>query len=263
MKRILVDTRHKISDLILDTGCSTSSIKHPASSIKHHVSCLSSLVTRSSFLKKSLSKNFAQAFSKGLYSLLATILCLGISIFLGCGNDDEVVIAPDAEEFISQGWKEYVAGNYEDAIAKYQKALAENSDSSEAYNGIGWSKARLGLIQDAIENFKMAVAKGPSNADAYVGLAGAYLADGDYERAIASADPVMLLYPDYSSHHDDIKAAHVHILLAECYYNVGDYTAARAQIDLLGDSGKRLDPSSPDYLADLLSVIEDLAREGI
>ena len=195
--------------------------------------------------------------------LVSCVLCLGISTFIGCGGDDEVVIAPDAEEFISQGWKEYVAGNYEDAIAKYQKALAENQDSSEAYNGIGWSKTRLGLIQDAIENFKIAVAKGPSNADAYVGLAGAYLADGDYERAIASADPIMLLYPDYSSHHDDIKAAHVHILLAECYYNVGDYTAARAQIDILGDSGKSLNPSSPGYLADLLSVIEDLAGEGI
>jgi len=190
-------------------------------------------------------------------------LCLGISTFIGCGGDDEVVIAPDAEEFISQGWKEYVAGNYEDAIAKYQKALAKNPDSSEAYNGIGWSKARLGLIQDAIENFGKAVAKAPSNVDAHVGLAGVHLADGDCERAIASAEPVLLLNPEYRSHHDDIKAAHVHILLAECYYNVGDYTAARAQIDILGDSGKRLDPSSPGYLADLLAVIEGLAGEGI
>jgi len=197
------------------------------------------------------------------YSLLITILCLGISTFIGCGEDDEVVVAPDAEEFINQGWKEYTAGNYEDAIVKHQEALAENPDSSEAYNGIGWSKARLGLIQDAIENFKRAVAKDPSNADAHVGLAGAYLADGDYERAIASADPILLLNPEYTSHHDNIEASHVHILLAECYYNVGDYTAARAQIDLLGDSGKGLDPSSPGYLADLLSVIEDLAGEGI
>ncbi len=197
------------------------------------------------------------------YYLMSCVLCLAISAFIGCGGDDEVVIAPDAEEFISQGWKEYAAGNYEDAIAKYQKALAETPDGSEAYNGIGWSKARLGLIQDAIENFKRAVAKEPSNVDAHIGLAGAYLADGDYERAIASAEPVLLLNPEYTSHHDDIKAAHVHILLAECYYNLGDYTAARAQIDILGDSGKGLDPSSPGYLADLLAVIEDLAGEGI
>jgi tetratricopeptide (TPR) repeat protein len=242
MKRILVNTRHKISDLRLDTRCSTSNIQHPASSIQHHLSCLTSHVSC-------------------LLSLV-TILCLGISTFIGCG-DDEVIIAPDAEEFISQGWKEYAAGNYEDAIAKYQKALTEPTGGSEAYNGIGWSKARLGLIQDAIENFKQAVAKDPSNVDAYAGLAGAYLADGDYERAIASAEPVLLLNPEYRSHHDDIKAAHVHILLAECYYNVGDYTAARAQIDILGDSGKGLDPSSPGYLADLLAVIEDLAGEGI
>ena len=248
MKRTLVytrhktqDTRHKTSDLRLET--SDTRLRTHVSRLTSHVSCLSSLVTR--------------------YSLLVTILCLGISTFIGCGGDDEVIIAPDAEEFVSQGWKEYAAGNYEDAIAKYQKALAEPQGGSEAYNGIGWSKARLGLIQDAIENFKQAVAKDPSNVDAYAGLAGAYLADGDYERAIASAEPVLLLNPEYTSHHDDIKAAHIHILLAECYYNVGDYTAARAQIDILGDSGKGLDPSSPTYPADLLSVIEELAGVGI
>jgi tetratricopeptide (TPR) repeat protein len=200
--------------------------------------------------------------------VLIIIMCLLLGSLAGCG-DDEDMVAPDAGELVSQGWKEYVAGNYEDAIAKYEVALeveqaaslSEGSASASAHNGIGWARARLGQIRDSIDSFKRAVAKDPGNADAHAGLAGAYLADGDYERAIASAKLVLSLRPEYISHHDNIKAADILILLAECYYNIGDYTAAEAQIDLLGGSSKALDAASPTYPADLLSLIEELAKK--
>lgn len=194
--------------------------------------------------------------------LIITSVCLLIGGLAGCG-DDETVVGPDSDKLISEGWSEYGAGNYEDAIAKYEEALAEDETSSEAHNGIGWCKARLGETQDAIDSFKKAVEKDTENADAYAGLAGAYFADADYERAIASARLVLSRSPEYLSHHDDIRTADIRVLLAESYYNVGDYTAARAQIDLLGGSGRALDPSSSTYLADLLSVIEDLTRRNI
>ena len=195
--------------------------------------------------------------------MLIVIVSMGvlIGILSGCG-DDEIVVTPNSSERVSEGWKEYVAGNYEDAIAKYQDALEEDPNSADAYNGIGWSKARLGKNRDAIDSFKIAVAKEPSDVDARAGLAGAYLADGDYERAIASAKLVLSLKPNYTSYHDDIGVTDIHILLAECYYNVGKYDDAKAQIDLLGNSGKSLNMSSPSYLADLLSLIEDLGKKG-
>jgi len=200
--------------------------------------------------------------------ILIVAMCFLIGGLAGCGDDEEIV-APDAGELISQGWKEYVAGNYEDAIAKHEEALElrqaaglpEDSADALAYNGIGWARARLGQIRDSIESFKKAVAKDPGNADAHAGLAGAYLADDDYERAIASAKLVLSMRPEYASHHDDIRAADIRILLAECYYNTGDYAAAEVQIDLLGGSGKALDAASPTYPADLLSLIEELAKK--
>ena len=194
--------------------------------------------------------------------LIIINICLLISTLSGCGDDEDIVV-PSAGERIDQGWREYVAGNYEDAIAKYQEALEEDSASASAYNGIAWARARLGQVRDSIDSFKKAVARDPSSADAHAGLAGAYLADGDYERAIASAQLVLLREPEYASHHDDIKAADIRILLADCYYNIGDYAAAKAQIDLLGDAGRALDAASPTYLADLLSLIEELAEEPI
>jgi tetratricopeptide (TPR) repeat protein len=192
--------------------------------------------------------------------IIISICFLAIS-FGGCGNDEEVV-APDTGERISRGWKEYVAGNYEDAIAKYEEALEEDPASGEAYNGIGWARARLGQLVGSMDSFKKAVTKDPGNADAHAGLAGAYLADGDYERAIASAKLVLSLEPEYVSDHDDIQAADIRVLLAQCYYNVGDYAAAEAQIDVLGGAGKGLNAASPTYPADLLSVIEELAEKG-
>ena len=191
--------------------------------------------------------------------LILIIICFLVGSFAGCG-DDSTVVGPGAENLISEGWAEYGAGNYEDAIAKFEKASAEDPTSSEAHNGIGWAKARLGQPRDSIDSFNKAVEKDSENADAHAGLAGAHLAEADYEQAIASAKSLLSLKPEYSSHHDDIRAADIRILLAECYYNVGDYTAATAQIDLLGGSGRGLDPSSPTYLADLLSVIGDLAN---
>lgn len=192
---------------------------------------------------------------------ITSIFLLAISL-VGCGGDS-AVIAPDADRLISEGWAEYGAGNYEDAISLYEEALVEDAANAEAHNGIGWSKARLGETLNAISSFNEAVTKDPSSADAYAGLAGAYFADGDYERAIASAKSVLSQSLEYSSHHDDIKSADIRVLLAECYYAIGDYTAAKAQIDLLGGSGRTLDPSSSSYLADLLIIIEELAKRDI
>jgi len=193
------------------------------------------------------------------YFFVIVNICLLMAVLVGCGEDEESK-APDAEQFISEGWKEYSAGNYEDAIAKYEMVLDEDPSVAEACNGIGWAEARLGRVKNSVESFKKAVAKDPANADAHAGLAGAYLADGDYERAVASARQVLLLKPEYVSHHDDIKSADIRVLLAECYYNLGEYDSSKAQIDVLGGAGKSLDKTSPTYLADLLSLIADLSE---
>ena len=191
----------------------------------------------------------------GLWSCI--LVCLLFVGFAGCG-DDATVTAPGGDELVGQGWKEYSAGNYEYAIARFQEAVEidpDNPDNSEAFNGIGWAGARLGQVSESIEEFAKAITKDTANADAHAGLAGMYFIDGDYELAIASANSVLLLQPEYESHHDNIKADDIRILLAKCYYNTGKYAEAEAQTELLGGSG------GISTLADLLSLIEELAEK--
>jgi tetratricopeptide (TPR) repeat protein len=200
---------------------------------------------------------------KRFFYLISFILFYGmILFFVGCSNEEQTTVA-SAEELVSQGWKEYVAGNYKDAIGKYQEALAENPDVLDAYNGIGWAMARSGQVRDSIDSFRKAIEKDSLNADAHAGLAGVYFASNDYERAIASAKSALLLNPQYISHHDDINSYDVHVLMAECYYISGNYSEALGQISLIGGGiGKNLDPSSPTYQGDLISVIDELAKNG-
>ena len=212
--------------------------------------------------------------------ILILIICLLVGGIFGCG-DDATVIDSGASALVSEGWAEYEAGNYGDAIVKFAGALTTDSSDSgvidcdsmltnvEAYDGIGWAKSRLGKTSDSIDNFRLAIEKGSANSedcededraylvylikDTYAGLAGMYLVEDDYEEAIASAESFLAISSDveYLSHHDDVDEDDVHIILAECYYNTGDYDLAREQIDLVGDSDRK---------EDLSSIIEELDR---
>ncbi len=188
------------------------------------------------------------------------IFMIMIFLIIGCG-DDKTELIPQSEVLIEEGWKEYIAGYYDLAIAKFQSVINEDSNNAEAYNGIGWSKAKLGQIEQSIDSFKSAIAKDPSKADSHAGLAGIYLAIGDYERAIASANRVISIDPKYVSFHDDIDIRNIRLILAEAYYYRKDYTNARNQIELLGNTGKTLDPGSPTYEKDLMLVIEEKRKK--
>jgi tetratricopeptide (TPR) repeat protein len=183
-----------------------------------------------------------------------------IMLVSGCGGEDNLNVI-DADMLIDQGWIEYSAGSYQNAIYRHQSALEMDSEKSEAYNGIAWAETKLGKIDASIDNFKKAVLKSPNNADAHAGLAGSYFTAGNYEQAIASGKSVLSINPNYESPHDPIKANNIRLLLAESYYNIGDYNSAKAQIEIIGIYGKTIDASSPDFTLNLLLAIDDLAKK--
>lgn len=192
--------------------------------------------------------------------IFVSVLFFVVALY-GCGGDSEEVVRPNADTYVGQGWIEYAAGSYEAAIEQFQFALTNDPEKAEAYNGIGWAYARLGKVNDSIDNFKKATLKDPQNADAHAGLAGVYFISSNYEQAIASAKQVLSIKLDYQSPHDKMKANNVRLLLAESYYDIGDYSSAKSQIEQLGVYGKTFDPGSPTYLSDLLLAIEELSKK--
>jgi tetratricopeptide (TPR) repeat protein len=192
------------------------------------------------------------------FYIFISLLFLTIS-FIGCGGDEQESTVLTADMVVSQGWTEYAAGSYESAIIKFQSAIAMSPENSEPYNGIAWSNAKLGKVSDSIDNFKKAVSKDPKNADAHAGLAGVYFIEGNYELTVASAIQALAIKFDYQSPHDKIKAGDLHLLLAQSYYNTGEYALAKAQMEMLGVYG--LDPSSATYSSDLLLAIDELSKK--
>jgi len=182
--------------------------------------------------------------------LSALIVAFGIS---GCGEEEEV--GPTAEEITNEGWALYEARDYAGALAKFDEAVSEDSNYVDAYTGMGWSYGKMTQLADCISSFQAALAKDAQNQDALAGIALAHLADDEYDQAIANANQVLAIDPNYSFAHGSVTSRNLHIVLAESYYYKGDFENAQSHVDIL-NPGNGLNPTDEDYLAKMLKEIE-------
>ncbi|MDD3145865.1 MAG: tetratricopeptide repeat protein [Candidatus Riflebacteria bacterium] len=164
--------------------------------------------------------------------------------------------------FNDLGWENIGKGQYESAIAQFNKVLNDNptdDEKAEANNGLGWAKSYLGELKDGIAWFEKA--KDISN-DAKVGLAAAYLqkaSRSDMEMVIdllfkqlGAENP----HFKYSARRNTgVSDAEVHAMLAYAYASVGSNDLAREQLDY----AKELDPNyAGTTIEQLANVIEFL-----
>ena len=171
----------------------------------------------------------------------------------------------------SLGWTEFEAGEYDTSKARFQTALQFNASHAEASSGLGWSNAMLGLLSDAVTAFQAANSAGLTTQDANAGLAVAYRDLPNLNSAILYADTVIDNEPSYVfSHRTSIDYKDMHLVMAQCYYRLGEssFSDAQAQVDIL-DPGNGLDPGTPGtwvvdsvtyntYAEALLMKIEEL-----
>ncbi|HNS08482.1 MAG TPA: hypothetical protein PKN29_02220, partial [Candidatus Ozemobacteraceae bacterium] len=115
--------------------------------------------------------------------LLVTPLIIGLT---GCtggvngegtGSYSQTIGTPivRGNAFNDLGWENISKGQYDSAIAQFNKVLGDNptdDEKAEANNGIGWAKAYLGQLKDGMPWFEKA--KDLSH-DAKIGLAAAYI----------------------------------------------------------------------------------------
>lgn len=74
-------------------------------------------------------------------------------------------------------------GRTEDAIAYFEQAIAENPESSEAFNYLGYEQAKLGRLDEAEANYRQAIDLNPNYTLAYNNLGNLYAHREMYDEA--------------------------------------------------------------------------------
>jgi tetratricopeptide (TPR) repeat protein len=164
--------------------------------------------------------------------------------------------------FNDLGWANIGKGQYDSAIAQFNKVLNDNptvDEKAEANNGIGWSKAYLGQLKDGMPWFEKA--KDVSN-DAKIGLAAGYLqkaSRSDMEMVID------LLYKQLGKENPHFKYtarrntgvsdAEAHAMLAYAFAAVGENDKAREQLDYAKELNPNFAGTTIDQMAKVIEFL--------
>ena len=89
-----------------------------------------------------------------------SVLALGSPLMTGCAN-------PLATQYLIQGVEKYEVGNYQGAIADYDKGIGINPQYANAYYNRGIAKYGLKDYQGAIADYDKVIEINPKLADAY------------------------------------------------------------------------------------------------
>jgi tetratricopeptide (TPR) repeat protein len=86
-------------------------------------------------------------------------------------------------QLADEGWKLWQAGQFDDAMDKFEEAVKLDPKNVNAYNGLGWSQFNTGKYDDAETSFKKTLELAPKFPAALNGLGQLYFAERKYDRA--------------------------------------------------------------------------------
>ncbi|HVG20939.1 MAG TPA: tetratricopeptide repeat protein [Blastocatellia bacterium] len=87
-------------------------------------------------------------------------------------------------------------GQYKEAIEAYKTAIRINHDYDAAYYNLGHAYSNLKQYDNSVKAFRQAIRKKPDYVEAYYGLGNAYLNSGDGEKAVHTFEEAIRLKPD-------------------------------------------------------------------
>lgn len=195
--------------------------------------------------------------------VLAVIFAL--ALVQGCGGGGgDTAPAESASSRTNEGWALFESGDYEGAIEKFERAIVLDPTYAGAYSGLGWSYARLDTLSKSLDNFGMAIAGSKTSGvlvDSYAGSAPVYrdldTRPSHFDSAAVYASNALSLDRRYVFEYDgDFDWHDLHLIMAQSYFALNDYTSANARVDSLG--GNVQDPGSPTFIEDLADEIERL-----
>ncbi|MCC5636043.1 tetratricopeptide repeat protein [Nostoc sp. CHAB 5844] len=103
-------------------------------------------------------------------SLIVSVLLLGCStVAIPARVQAQVLVAqaknPELKELFEEGRRQVDAGDYNGAIATYQRAAALDPKNAKVYSGMGYLYAQQGNYQAALVAYRRALGLDPDNSD--------------------------------------------------------------------------------------------------
>lgn len=192
----------------------------------------------------------------------AGLVC-SLALIVGCGGGGGGGGGPDAAALTAEGWTHYERGEYTQAIGRFDAAVSADPTYADAYNGLGWSYGKLDSLARALANFALAISNGATSAEPYAGEAPVYrdLDPPQFQNAITAATAALARDASFAfAHHQSFDWQDLHVIMAQCYFELQDYTHALVEVTIL-DPTNTLDPDSDGFVSDLAGAIEDLQQD--
>ncbi len=162
-----------------------------------------------------------------LYGLAFCCIILG-----SCsGNNSTSPPPPTADQIIAEGWQKYAAGQYQEALNKFNEALGMDAGKVDAYNGAGWANAHLNALSASVTSFLHGFSRDTTDLEIKAGLALVFHAQKNYFASIERALPVLQANIHWTFSRDAaINYSDLRILLAEDYFGLANYPESKNQV---------------------------------
>jgi tetratricopeptide (TPR) repeat protein len=123
------------------------------------------------------------------------------------------------------GHKEYLEGNFKDAVFYLKRAITFNPNSAVAHYNLGSAYEKLEKLSSAREHYEIAINSNSRAADAAINnLARLSIIDGDNAAAIERVEPIL------SRVQDTIVKASLHKNLGWAYFQLRQYKQAKKHL---------------------------------
>ncbi|MDD3574133.1 MAG: tetratricopeptide repeat protein [Methanospirillum sp.] len=153
--------------------------------------------------------------------------------YFGIKLQEPTPVPPTAMDLVNEGWIFLEKGNNKDALKSFEKALAINSASTEAWYGRGLALENQKRYLSAIDAYSKAVSFSKKSASSWGPNAGkgrSCLALNQFENA---KEAITLAISQYEQSGEDLpdELVSMYLDLAQVYEMLGDYDAAQETLE--------------------------------
>ncbi len=140
-----------------------------------------------------------------VFSIVASLVLVTFSL-PGSPEADEK--KDEIERLLDRGNELAQKGDYDGAMAVYQKVLKVDEKNALAHNNLGIVYKRKGLYITAVEEFKAALDVLPNYFKAYNNLANVYFERAYYDEAVKYYNKCLAIKPNFADAHWNLALAY-------------------------------------------------------